>query len=73
MDLTPKGMKTEAGERRIRETLDARNDVDYKCYRMIVRMLKDKTIPPKYKREAEDIINDRNLKNDQFLDALAGK
>ena len=73
IDLTPEGMKTEEGQRRISEALETLNDVDYKCFRILVRMMENEQVSKKYINEVENVLRERNLANERFMNALAGK
>jgi hypothetical protein len=96
IDITPKGMQTHEGIRRVNEALEKRNQADFQCYVWLKHFLKTAQNDPgaftdflfkvlnighddpgivikDYIDKLQKAIDDREERNEQFLDAIAGR
>lgn len=75
IDLTPKGMETAEGVKRVNDALEARNNVDYECYiklRRVAEVLCDYH-NRKFLGSIDDLLQKRADAEEDVFRAIAGR
>jgi len=71
MDITPEGLKTPEGKKRVTQAYEKTQHIDNKCYQLLSEMIANGGVCKKYQEKVKELLALRVRTNEEFLNAIA--